>query len=75
MRFMMLMIPKGYESAAPGAMPNDASSFLRIFTRSLAGNCVGVPPPKKTLFSARFATPELESTSELNSISRMSTSA
>ncbi|MEX2113708.1 MAG: hypothetical protein WD845_11010 [Pirellulales bacterium] len=22
MRFMMLMIPKGYESAAPGAMPD-----------------------------------------------------
>jgi hypothetical protein len=24
MRFMMLMIPKGYESAAPGTMPDDA---------------------------------------------------
>ena len=25
MRFMMLMIPKGYESAAPGAMPDAAA--------------------------------------------------
>src|ERR1700757_750717 len=24
MRFMMLMIPKGYETAAPGTMPDDA---------------------------------------------------
>jgi len=24
MRFMMLMIPKGYETAAPGTMPEDA---------------------------------------------------
>lgn len=23
MRFMMLMIPKGYETAAPGTMPDD----------------------------------------------------
>jgi len=28
MRFMMLMIPKGYEKAAPGAMP-DAQPWRR----------------------------------------------
>ena len=28
MRFMMLMIPKGYEQAAPGAMPVTAPSGL-----------------------------------------------
>ncbi len=26
MRFMMLMIPKGYETAAPGTMPDDAKA-------------------------------------------------
>ena len=27
MRFMMLMIPKGYETAAPGAIPDDVERF------------------------------------------------
>ncbi len=31
MRFMMLMIPKGYESAAPGAMP-DAKAVAAMMT-------------------------------------------
>lgn len=30
MRFMMLMIPKGYEKAAPGAMPD---------AKAVAGSC------------------------------------
>ncbi len=30
MRFMMLMIPKGYESAAPGTMPDDADAVARM---------------------------------------------
>ncbi len=29
MRFMMLMIPKGYEKAAPGAMP-DAKAVIEV---------------------------------------------
>ncbi|MGH6890801.1 MAG: YciI family protein [Dongiaceae bacterium] len=30
MRFMMLMIPKGYETAAPGAMPEDAKAIAAM---------------------------------------------
>jgi len=30
MRFMMLMIPKGYESAAPGSMPDDAARIAAM---------------------------------------------
>lgn len=30
MRFMMLMIPKGYESAPPGTMPDDAAAFAAM---------------------------------------------
>jgi hypothetical protein len=36
MRFMMLMIPKGYESAAPGAMPDaDAVAAMMKYNESL----------------------------------------
>ena len=30
MRFMTLMIPKGYESAAPGTMPDEAVRSCRM---------------------------------------------
>ena len=30
MRFMMLMIPKGYEKAAPGTMPDDAKAVAAM---------------------------------------------
>jgi len=30
MRFMMLMIPKGYETAAPGTMPDDAKRIASM---------------------------------------------
>ena len=30
MRFMLLMIPKGYESAAPGTVPEDAEAVARM---------------------------------------------
>src|SRR5882672_925682 len=30
MRFMMLMIPKGYETAAPGTMPDDADRIAAM---------------------------------------------
>jgi hypothetical protein len=30
MRFMMLMIPKGYETAAPGTMPDDAKRIAAM---------------------------------------------
>jgi len=30
MRFMMLMIPKGYETAEPGTMPNMEDAFIQI---------------------------------------------
>ena len=38
MRFMMLMIPKGYESAAPGTMPDDMKALdaMMAYNRSLA---------------------------------------
>jgi hypothetical protein len=51
MRFMMLMIPKGYESAAPGAMPSaDAVAAMMKYNESLkeAGVLVtldGLHPP------------------------------
>jgi hypothetical protein len=36
MRFMMLMIPKGYEKAAPGAMPDaEAVAAMMQYTESL----------------------------------------
>ena len=35
MRFMMLMIPKGYESAAPGTVP-DAESVAKMMIRNSA---------------------------------------
>jgi len=52
MRFMMLMIPKGYESAAPGTMPDDAKAMAAMmkYNESLqkAGvllACDGLHPP------------------------------
>jgi hypothetical protein len=37
MRFMMLMIPKGYETAKPGAMPDPkAVEAMMVYNRSLA---------------------------------------
>jgi hypothetical protein len=51
MRFMMLMIPKGYESAAPDAMPPaDRVAEMMKFNESLqkAGillSCEGLHPP------------------------------
>lgn len=37
MRFLMLMIPKGYESAPPGTLPDDATRFAAMakYNRSL----------------------------------------
>jgi hypothetical protein len=52
MRFMMLMIPKGYEKAAPGTMPEDAKAVeaMMKYNESLqkAGvliSCDGLHPP------------------------------
>ena len=51
MRFMMLMIPKGYEAAAPGAMPPvDAVAAMMKYNEALkaAGvliTCDGLHPP------------------------------
>jgi hypothetical protein len=51
MRFMMLMIPKGYEKAAPGAMPDTkAVAAMMKYNESLqkAGvlvSCEGLHPP------------------------------
>jgi len=51
MRFMMLMIPKGYETAAPGAMPDvDAVAAMMKYNEALqqAGvliTCDGLHPP------------------------------
>mgnify|MGYP003383736025 CR=1 FL=1 len=52
MRFMMLMIPKGYETAAPGTMPEDTAALeaMMAYNRSLqeAGvliSCDGLHPP------------------------------
>ncbi|WP_322516303.1 YciI family protein [Rhodopseudomonas palustris] len=51
MRFMMLMIPKGYESAAPGEMPEaDAVAAMMKYNEALqqAGvliTCEGLHPP------------------------------
>jgi hypothetical protein len=52
MRFMLLMIPKGYETAAPGTVPEDvrAVEAMMNYNRSLqeAGvllSCEGLHPP------------------------------
>jgi hypothetical protein len=52
MRFMMLMIPKGYETAAPGTMPDDAAaiSAMMAYNKSLHDadvliTCEGLHPP------------------------------
>lgn len=38
MRFMLLMIPKGYETAAPGTMPDDMAALeaMMAYNRSLS---------------------------------------
>ena len=43
MRFMMIVIPKGYESAAPDAMPSaEAVAKMTEYNKSLqqAGSCL-----------------------------------
>ncbi len=51
MRFMLLMIPKGYESAAPGVMPEAAAvEAMMEYNRKLQDsgiliNCDGLHPP------------------------------
>ena len=61
MRFMMLMIPKGYESAKPGAMPSaEAVSAMMKYNESLkkAGVLLsldGLHPPS---MGARVSFPE-----------------
>lgn len=52
MRFMLLMIPHGYETAAPGTMPEDAQAMaaMMAYNESLqkAGvliSCDGLHPP------------------------------
>lgn len=52
MRFMMLMIPKGYETAAPGTMPEDTQAIAAMmrYNEALqkAGvliGCDGLHPP------------------------------
>jgi hypothetical protein len=52
MRFMMLMIPRGYETAAPGTMPEDAEAMraMMAYNEALqkAGvliSCDGLHPP------------------------------
>jgi hypothetical protein len=52
MRFMLLMIPKGYETAAPGTVPDDVAAVeaMMNYNRSLqeAGvliSCEGLHPP------------------------------
>jgi hypothetical protein len=52
MRFMLLMIPKGYETAAPGTIPDDVAAVesMMNYNRSLqeAGvllSCEGLHPP------------------------------
>lgn len=52
MRFMMLMIPKGYETAAPGTVPDDAKAVAAMmkYNEDLqkAGvllSCDGLHPP------------------------------
>lgn len=52
MRFMMLMIPKGYESAAPGTIPDDAAAIAAMMKYNdalqKAGvliTCDGLHPP------------------------------
>lgn len=37
MRFMMLMIPKGYETAAPGTMPTCAIGLIQRQMQALCG--------------------------------------
>ena len=42
MRFMMLMIPKGYESAAPGAVPDDVAAVEAMMKYNEALQKAGV---------------------------------
>jgi hypothetical protein len=52
MRFMMLMIPKGYETAPPGTIPEDAAAVaaMMAYNEALADagvliTCDGLHPP------------------------------
>jgi hypothetical protein len=42
MRFMMLMIPKGYETAAPGTIPEDAAAVAAMMAYNTALHDAGV---------------------------------
>jgi hypothetical protein len=42
MRFMMLMIPKGYETAAPGTVPEDAAAVAAMMAYNTALSDAGV---------------------------------
>lgn len=66
MRFMMLMIPKGYESAAPGAMPDaKAVAAMMKFNKALqeAGVLLALeglhPPAMGARVSFRGGKPEV----------------
>ena len=58
MRFMMLMIPKGYESAAPGTVPDaKAVEAMMKYNRQLQDAGVllaldGLHPPRRVRASA-----------------------
>ena len=62
MRFMMLMIPAGYESAAPGTMPDDAARIASMmkYNEALQKSgallaCDGLHPPS---MGARVSFPD-----------------
>ena len=61
MRFMMLMIPKGYENAAPGTMPDDpaAVSAMMKYNESLkqAGVLLGLNGLHPPSMGARVSFP------------------
>ena len=66
MRFMMLMIPKGYESAAPGTMPDaDAVAAMMKYNESLqkAGVLIALdglhPPSMGARISFKDGKPEV----------------
>ena len=68
MRFMMLMIPRGYERAAPAAMPSaEQIAEMMAYNESLARAGVllsldGLHPPsgaKRVVFSRRGEKPEV----------------
>ena len=54
MRFMLLMIPKGYESAAPGAMPEaSAVEAMMDYNRKLQQAGIGRNDPAKKFLQSR----------------------